>query len=231
MLTTSRRIAKNLASTLHLDKKRIHCVPTGIDLEKFRPDITSPLRQELGIGGDVKLVGMVSVIRSWKGHEYFIEAAARIVKNRSDVLFLIVGDGPLRHDVEAKIKALRLEKSVLMLGHRENVPRVLAALDVVVLPSYAHEGIPQILLQAMAMKKAVVGTCVVGIPEIVENEKTGLIVEPKNPNALTDAILRMINERDLREKLGGQAHEMILQNHSLETMCGTLEKIYELSKG
>src|SRR5204862_1422704 len=125
-------------------------------------------------------VGMISVLRSWKGHDYFLEAAARILKKRQDVRFVVAGDGPRRETIRNQIAALGQQEKILTLGHREDVPNILASLAVLVLPSTAHEGVPQILLQAQAMGKAIVATTVGGIPEVVTDGETGLLVPPKD---------------------------------------------------
>lgn len=226
VFTTSEQISSHLVETLRLDKKNVHCVPTGIDVDFYHPDVTSTLRTELSLPTTTPLVGVVAVLRSWKGHPFFLEAARLILQQRPDVRFVLAGNGPTRAALEQKIADLNLQEAVYMLGHQEDVPNILAGLDVVVLPSYAHEGIPQILLQAMSMNRPVVGTSVGGIPEIVQHEKTGLIVPPKDPQALASAILRLLDNRDLANSLSSQGREFILANYSISKLCEKLEALY-----
>ena len=132
------------------------------------------MRAELKLAPDVALVGMISVLRSWKGHATFMEAAAKLLADSGRrVHFVIAGDGPAREEWTQFIKDKPWAGNVTLLGHRADVPNVLASLAVLVLPSYAHEGIPQIILQAQAMARPVVATTIGGIPEVVEDGVTG----------------------------------------------------------
>ncbi|MFZ5806398.1 MAG: glycosyltransferase family 4 protein [Verrucomicrobiota bacterium] len=226
IITTSQKIASNLANDLKLPSERITCIPTGIDLIKFDSNITSTLRQELNIYGNEKLVGMVSVIRSWKGHEYFIEAAHKISQQRTDVRFVIVGGGPMKEFIVDKIQSQNLDGVIQMLGHREDIAEVLAGLDVIVLPSYAHEGVPQILLQALAMNKPIVASRIGGIPEIIHHGENGLLVEPQNSDSLAEAMLQYIDDIQWARRLAHKGRAQIQQTHTIELMCQALEKLY-----
>lgn len=227
VLTTSARIATNIIEALDLDSEHVTCVPTGIDLQRFHPEVKSLLRSQLGVKGRTKLIGMVSVLRSWKGHDYFLEAVDILSRQRDDLRFVIAGDGPMKDHITQRIYAAKLHKVVTMLGHRDDVENVLAALDVLALPSYAHEGIPQILLQALAMGKPVVASRVGGIPEIITDGETGLLVEPQNSSALAREILELAGSSDFAKKMAQKGREKVVKHHSLEAMCGQLEQIYQ----
>ncbi len=226
VVTTSERISQGLIRDLQLDPARVQCIPTGIDLQKFNPEVTSALRAELGIALDVPLVGMVSVIRSWKGHPILFTAAQKVLEKIPNAQFLIVGDGPCMQWYPDQVRELGLADKIRFLGHREDVPNVLAALDVVVLPSTAHEGIPQILLQAQASGKAIAASRVGGIPEIIEDQKTGLLVPPKDPDALAEALMRLLGDKALRDRLGHAAALYAREHHSCDRMGEKLEVLY-----
>ena len=228
VLTTSQRIANRLVEELGVSPARVTCISTGIDLTKFNPDVPGRLRQELGLAPDVTLVGMISVLRSWKGHGTFLEAAAKLLKeSRRPVRFVIAGDGPGRQELTEKIAPEPWKDRVTLLGHRNDVPNVLASLDVLVLPSFAHEGIPQIILQAQAMARAVVATTVGGIPEVVENDVTGFLVPPRNPEAMAEKISMILGDPALRSRLGETARKNIEKHHSLDAMGEKLLKLYD----
>jgi glycosyltransferase involved in cell wall biosynthesis len=169
---------------------------------------------------------MISVLRSWKGHDYFIEAAQHVLDYFPDVHFVIAGEGPRREAIESKIKHMGLTKSVHLIGHRHDVANVIAGLKALVLPSYAHEGIPQIVLQAQAMAKPVIGTSIGGIPEVIDNEQTGLIVPPKDIHRLADSIERILSDEMLCRFLGEQSLQFILNQHTFEHMCEHTEELY-----
>jgi glycosyltransferase involved in cell wall biosynthesis len=169
---------------------------------------------------------MISVLRSWKGHDYFIEAAQHVLDYFPDVHFIIAGDGPRREAIESKIRRMNLTKSVHLIGHRHDVANVIAGLKALVLPSYAHEGIPQIVLQAQAMAKPVIGTNIGGIPEVIENDQTGLLVPPKDIHLLADSIERILSDEMLCRFLGEQSLNQILNNYTFEHMCERTERLY-----
>jgi glycosyltransferase involved in cell wall biosynthesis len=226
LLTTSRRIAERLAGELQIPPARVTCVPTGIDLEQFRPGEDSSLRTELGLDDRTPLVGMISVLRSWKGHATFLDAAARLLEGSRPIHFIIAGDGPGRAELTDKIAQAPWHGRVTLLGHRGDVENVLRALDVLVLPSYAHEGIPQIILQAQATGKAVVATRIGGIPEVVEDAVTGLLIEPKDAPALAEKIALLLDHPELRAQLGATGRRYAEKHHSLDQMGTRLLELY-----
>jgi len=230
VLTTSQRIADRLVGELGVPSSRVACVATGIDLTRFHPGIEGNLREELGLAPEVALVGMISVLRSWKGHGTFLDAAAQLLLDaKRSVHFVIAGDGPGREELAEKIAHEPWKDRVTLLGHRADVPNVLSSLDVLVLPSYAHEGIPQIVLQAQAMACPVVATMVGGIPEVVEDGVTGLLVPPRDFPALAEKIGMLLYDPKLSERLGHAARVNVEQHHSLDAMGQQLLQVYETS--
>jgi glycosyltransferase involved in cell wall biosynthesis len=232
VVTTSQRIADRLAGELNIPVSRVTCISTGVDLIKFNFQAPGMLRQELDLAPNVTLVGMISVLRSWKGHATFLDGAAKLLKDsKRPVHFVIAGDGPGREELTGKIGQEPWKNHVTLLGHRDDVPNVLASLDVLVLPSFAHEGIPQIILQAQAMARAVVGTTIGGIPEVVENGVTGLLVPPRDPDALAEKIRLVLDDSDLRARVGRAARENIEKHHSLDAMGERLLGLYDDLEG
>ena len=228
VITTSQRIADRLTSELDIPRNRVSCIATGVDLERFKPTVPGTLHQELGISPDVALVGMISVLRSWKGHATFLEAAAKLVSEaKQKIHFVIAGEGPMRVVLPDQIAKAKLEGHVTLLGHRADVPNVLASLDILVLPSYAHEGIPQIILQAQAMTCAVVATTIGGIPEVVEDGATGLLVSPRDASALAQKIALLLDDPGLEARLGQNGRAQIEAKYSLNAMGEQLLRLYE----
>jgi glycosyltransferase involved in cell wall biosynthesis len=226
LLTTSQRIAERLIAELAIPRERVTCVATGIDLQRFHPGLPGTLRQQLGLANEPALVGMVSVLRSWKGHATFLEAAALLLKSGRPIHFVIAGDGPGRAELTEKIGNDPWRGHVTLLGHRADVENVLASLDVLVLPSYAHEGIPQIILQAQAMSRAIVATRIGGIPEVVDDGGTGLLIEPRDAEALAGKISLLLGDPVLRARLGAAARHSVEARHSLDQMGTRLLDLY-----
>jgi glycosyltransferase involved in cell wall biosynthesis len=232
VITTSQRIADRLVAELSIPPARVTCIATGVDLARFDPEVQGMLHQELGIDPEVALVGMISVLRSWKGHATFLDAAARLLgDSKRPVRFVIAGDGPGRDELAGKIAQGPWKGPVTLLGHRTDVPNLLASLDVLVLPSYAHEGIPQIILQAQAMSCAVVATTIGGIPEVVEDGVTGLLVPPRDPEALAEKISSLLEDPGLSARLGQAARLRIEKHYSLDAMGERLLGLYEKCRG
>jgi glycosyltransferase involved in cell wall biosynthesis len=228
VVTTSQRIADRLTRELQIPAARVTCISTGVDLECFQAEATGTLRTELGLDSSIALVGMISVLRSWKGHAIFLEAAAQLLRAYGrPIHFIIAGDGPGREELRQKIAQAPWLGNVTLLGHRTDVPNVLAGLGVLVLPSLAHEGIPQIVLQAQAMGRAVVGTTVGGIPEVIEDGVNGLLIPPRDSAALAEKIRILLEDPTLRNCLGKAARSGIEKHHSLDAMGARLLALYE----
>ena len=229
VLTTSERISDGLVSALGLNPDQVDCIPTGIDLNQFHPNIKGNLHNELGLADDVPLIGMVSVIRSWKGHDYFIEAAKIVAQRFPNVQFVVAGGGNDRRlgKIQRWVNEAGLKDYFHLLGHRIDVPNLLASYSILVLPSTGHEGIPQIILQSHAMACPVVGTTAGGIPEVVADGKSGLLVPTKDSSALAGAINRLLENKTFRSKLAKRGQAMVKAGHSKEHMCLKLEAIYQ----
>jgi glycosyltransferase involved in cell wall biosynthesis len=228
LLTTSQRIADRLVAEFGIPPARVTCLPTGIDLARYHPGVAGTLRQELALAPGTPLVGMISVLRSWKGHLIFLDAAALLLQQGRPVHFVIAGDGPGRDELTRKIAQPPWQGRVTLLGHRGDVENVLASLDVLVLPSYAHEGIPQIILQAQATGRPVVATRIGGIPEVVEDGVNGLLLEPRDPVALAEKIARLLDGSALREKIGHAARARAEKEHGLDRMGERLLALYQV---
>jgi len=209
-----------------LDPNRIVVVRSGIDPRPFNPnDPTGDARREFGIPDRSPVVGCVAHFADHKGHRYLIEAAVRVAAAVPDVRFLLVGDGELRPEIELQIKELKLERHVLLTGFRQDIPRLLAAMDIVVLSSHL-EGLGTSLLDAMAMARPVVATRVGGIPEMVEDGVNGLLVPPRDPSALADALIALIDRPDERKRMGQAGRTRMLEKFSAEAMVAATEAVY-----
>jgi glycosyltransferase involved in cell wall biosynthesis len=228
VITTSERISTGLIDRLRLNPDHVQCISTGIGLEKFDAKMVGTLHQELGLDLEVPLVGMISVIRSWKGHDYFVEAAKIVAARFPAVHFVVAGGGNDKRleKIRRWVNEAGLKDYFHLLGHRTDVPNLLASYSVLVLPSTGHEGIPQIILQSHAMACPVVGTTAGGIPEVVADEKSGLLVPTKDSPALAAAINRLLKNEAFRNELATRGQAMVKANHSQEHMCQQLEALY-----
>ncbi len=210
-----------------IDPALIKVIPDGIDYSPFDEAAASDyLRRELNFERDDFLVGIVAHLADHKGHKYLIRATEILKAKAPQIRVIIVGEGPLRMELDNLVKQTHVEDIVFFLGFREDVPQILASLDLFVLSSYL-EGMGSSILDAMASRLPVVATRTGGIPEVVVNGETGLLVPPKSPTALAKAILRIYGDKELGRRLGQKGYEVVHQKFSAEAMAAKVILEYE----
>jgi glycosyltransferase involved in cell wall biosynthesis len=228
IVTTGEAIRTLLVERLRVSPAKVVSIPTGVDPEEFHPSRVDPtrIRRELGLERGTPLLGMIAVLRSWKGHLVFLQALRRVRESHPDVHAVLVGDGPFRSVIQDAIRCHGLEARVHLLGHREDVAEILSGLDVVVSASTAAEGIPQALLQALAMRRPVVASDVGGIPEVIRHGETGWLVPPGDPQALGSAVVEALSDRAGAQRMGEQGRKMVEADYSLQRMGERMEELY-----
>ena len=227
VITTSDRITTGLQGALNLSRDRVMTVPTGIDIERFKPQREVAPRYASGISDWRPVVGMVSVLRSWKGHAIFLKAIKLLLHQGIDLRGIIVGEGPQKQNIEKSIDSLSLVDDVHMTGHVENVHEVLQDMDLLIIPSTDHEGIPQIGLQSLACGTPVIGSNVGGIPEIIKDKITGRIVPAADPHKLADSIKAALIEKDITRHFPIAGLELVRKLHTFDGILNRLDSIYE----
>jgi glycosyltransferase involved in cell wall biosynthesis len=220
IVTTGEALKKELVERNGFPAEKIDSVPTGVDEKRYRPGDRRAARTALNLPQDAKLVGIVATLRSWKGHRYLIEALP------DDAQLVIVGDGPMRQALE-RISNER----ITFVGNKADVVPWLQAFDVFALPSYANEGVPQALAQAMLAGLPCVTTDVGGIGELARDGETALVVPPQDPRALKSALEKLLSDASLRERLGTAARRHAAANFSYEGMIARMESIYRQVSG
>jgi glycosyltransferase involved in cell wall biosynthesis len=180
----------------------------------------------LGIPPNHLIAGMIGRFARQKGHAYFIEAARCVAERQPTVHFLFVGDGELRRRIERNIVSAGLRDRFTVMGEHEDVPSLLPAFDLVVLPSL-WEGLPYALLEAMAAGKAIVASRVGGMADVIEDGVNGLLVPPGDPSALAGAMLKVLENGELRSNMGERAAETLRHRYGADGMMGRLEQVYE----
>ena len=203
IVTTGERLRLQVIEETGADPARCISIPTGIDLGRFRPGDRAAARTQLGLPIDVPIVGIVATLRSWKGHLHLLEAVASL--GRPEVHLAVVGDGPMRDALVARAAELGIAGRVTFAGNQHEVTPWMQSFDLFCLPSYANEGVPQALSQAMACGLAVVTTPVGSIAELVDDGRTGLIVPPAKPARLAEAIALLLDNPSRRKSLGDAA--------------------------
>jgi len=196
-----------LISERFVPREKVRLIWNGAPLDEFAPagpDEAAALRREFGIAPDTPLIGAIGRLNAQKGHRYLLDAAATVLAKRPDVKVFVAGDGDLAQALREQARRLGIADRVVMAGHRRDVPRILAAIDIFTIAS-VYEGTPLTLFEAMAAGKAVVSTEVDGCAEVIKDGETGLLVPPRDPAALAEALLVVVEDREKRERLAQAA--------------------------
>src|SRR5439155_15542064 len=213
-----------------IEASKIVTVYEGIDVERIQAEPVANIHAEFWLPTHAPIVGATGALTSEKGHRHLIDAAALVVREVPDARFVILGEGDLRLSLERHIKELRLDKHVLLPGFRPDVLAFLRAFDVFVMPSIA-EGLGTSLLDAMAASKATVATDTGGIPEVVVDGETGLLVPPRDHHALAQAIVRLLKDGQLRERMGAAGLARVQRVFSAARMVDETLAVYRAHAG
>jgi len=202
---------------------KVENIPNGIDLKRFDgPSDNGAVRQELGIPDGFKVVGTVGRLTDEKGHIHLIRAAKKVVKELGSVVFLIVGDGPNMAFLKEKAASLPF----IFAGIRDDIPRLYLAMDVFVLPSL-NEGLPMVLLEAMASKKPVIATRVGDIPEVLAEGVNGILIRAGREDELVGAMLELLKDEKKQKQLGVSGYRKVIRDYSSAKMAEHYVKVYK----
>ena len=221
--TTGEALRRDVIAATGISAERVTSVPTGIDTALFIPGDRLAARRLLGLNESAPMVGIVATLRSWKGHRFLVDAIARLP---NEVTLVIVGDGPQHEALQAQIDNTGQPERFLMPGNREDVQLWLQAFDLFVLPSYANEGVPQALMQAMSAGLPCITTQVGAIGEIAHDEDTAIVVKPQDIDALVVAMQRVLGDSALAQGLGSRARQFVVKHHGRESMLDKMEAIF-----
>lgn len=224
IVTAGEVLRQELIRTVGVSPARVASIPTGIDLECFVPGDKGSARQALQLPQNVPLVGIVAPLRDSKGHRYLVEAMTLLARRETQLV--IVGDGPQRDALVNQIRDLELGARVSLAGHQQDVAPWLRALDVFALPSYALEGVPQALLQAMSVGIPCVTTDAGAIGEIAIDGATALVVAKQNAVALAAAIDRLLGDTALSARLIWSAHDRVQTRFGIDAMLDAMETVF-----
>ncbi|MCL4500890.1 MAG: glycosyltransferase [Deltaproteobacteria bacterium] len=225
-LAVSKGVKDYLIEQCLLNPAKVRVVHNGVDLarlQQHRPRLE--VRKELGLSEDTKVVGLVARLDHWgKGHREFFEALAAL-KDRFPLEALIIGGGRREAEMQQLAAGKGLAGRVHFLGQRQDIPGLLAALDIFVLPSHS-EGVSLALLEAMAAGLPVIVSRVGGLPEVVTDGENGLLIPPKTPEALAQALERLLVDPAFSKNLGEKARRQVETNYSLDRLGREINEIY-----
>lgn len=214
-------------------RPKVSVVPNGVDTSAYGPGLDgAAVRAEWGIRKDEILVGHAARFTYWKGQKDFLKAAKIVAAEIPAAKFALVGSPVFENDdyareLHALVKELGISSHVFFPGFRDDIGRVLAAMDTFVHSSIEAEGCPITLICAMSLGRPVVATAVSGNTEIVSSETQALLVQPEHPEEIAAAILKILKTPGLRDSLGRNARQRILERYSLEAYAKNCERIFE----
>jgi glycosyltransferase involved in cell wall biosynthesis len=216
-----------LAKNLGISEERVAVISNGVDTARFAPypDVAA-VRCELGIGPTDPVVGIVAALRPEKNHSLFLEMARRVTNELATARFLIIGDGPCRDAIRQQAEELGISDQVLMVGSRDDIPRLLAAMDVFALTSHI-EANPVSILEAMSVGRPVVATNVGSIHEAVAEGQTGFLVQPGNADQFAERVIHLLREPLACGSMGAAAREAVVSRWSIESMVHGYERLIE----
>jgi glycosyltransferase involved in cell wall biosynthesis len=226
LIAVSKAIERKIADE-HRDGAPVRLIYNGVDLDRYdHQEPCCTLRDDYGMEPGSQIVGVIARLEPEKGHQTLIDAWPIVLRDVPDAYLLIVGEGSERGALERRAAARRVAHRVVFTGRRDDVPAVTAALDVAVLPS-RREAQGLSILEAMALSRPVVASDVGGIPEMIDDGVTGLLVPHDNPPALAGAIVRLLTDHAFADTIARAGHDLVHDRFCIELMVKAIEEIYD----
>ena len=225
LVVTGEALKTQLVEANDFDPQRITSVRTGIDLVRFRPQDSAAAKARHGVDAR-PAVAILATLRDWKGHDDLLDAWVVLRERIGGWQLLVIGDGPRRAHLEGRVAAMGLANDVRFAGNQDDVPGWLACAQIMTLPSFGDEGVPQSLMQAAACGLPAVATPIGAIREAVIDGETGLLVPPRDPVQLAGALERLMTDAALRVRMSRAAHAYAQANFGIAAMLDGMEAVF-----
>lgn len=229
VIVASHIIGKRMRDDFGVAYEKLRLIARGVNLDEFTYRAQAP-----DIKSDAVIVGLVGRLTPIKGHPLFLKAMARVVRVLPNVKVQIIGDSPkpqYKEELQSLVRRLGLTKNVEFLGTRYDIPQLLAKMSVLAVPSVGEEAFGRVAIEAGACGVPVVATRIGGLVDVIEDEKTGLLVPPDDPLVLADAIIRLVNDRELTARLTAAFRAKVVREYSLELMFEKTLEVYREAVG
>lgn len=226
IFTVSKEIKDDLIAK-GFPASKLHVINNGITISQFnQTSQRNVLRSSFGRTEKDILLVIPGRLAPEKGHEVLFKALNLVIPRVPHIYCLVVGDGPLKNDLEALVKSMKLEKHVIFTGIRKDMPDIYNACDVMINASFI-EGLPMVILEAMASRLPIIATKVGGVPNVLRNKENGILLDPGKPEDLAEAIIELSSDPLKRKHLAHQAYEDVCQDYSDEHMAKNYYSYYQ----
>lgn len=228
-ITVSNKNKEALIKNFDLPESKIKVIYNCVNIDsivKYNREIAKDLNEKFSINDSAIVFGTVGRLHKQKGHQYLIDASKNVIEKVPNSVFLLVGTGSEKYQLIQKIEENNISDHFRIVGYQENLPEILALIDIFVLPSIS-EGFPFSILEAMAARKPVIATNVGGVPEIITNNVNGILVEPMDSDALAKAMILLAKDKKKRDQIAELGQKKIMENFSLEKMISMTEEIFK----
>ncbi len=205
--------------------RKIALVYMGLELDSFQAGNPDKIRVELDIQSREKVVGYVGRLDAIKGPQFFVNAARLCLQKNNSLKFILVGEGVLRKELEEKVASWGLQNRIIFTGWRDDIPTIMSIMDVLILPSL-NEAVGIVLIEAQSLGVPVVASNVGGIPEIIKDKQTGILVEPANPHLLAGAVIELLNNPSRMKAMSEAAKNRVRGRFKAESMVEKITGIY-----
>lgn len=230
IICISKAVKLKFLENIEYNAPKIEIIYNAVDIGKFTGVCGDPFREKLGIGQDTFLAGLVGNIEERKGHTdllYAIKSIAQKNDREKNLKFAIVGDGDPEYVSRLKqtVKDLDIEDYIIFTGFYKEIPVVMAALDLLIMPSW-EEPFGRVVIEAMAAGKPVIGTNSGGVPEIIEDGKTGVLIPPRDPEAMGEAVDKLLKDKKLAQWMGEEGRKRVIKCFTPRAYAKEIERVY-----
>ena len=231
VIAISDLVGADLQKALKAEPARLRMIHNGVDPEELDAQYArhskASAAASFGFGADSFVIGVIARLVQDKGHEYLIQAMPQLQKNIPELKLLIVGDGPYRAELEALAAKLLKPGTVIFTGSLDDIARPLAAMDIFVLPAVWREGFGLSIIEAMCCRKPAVVTNIWALKTLIKDGETGLLIEPRDCEAITATLLRLYQNPGLRAQLGDAGRQEVLQSFTMKRMAEEVLAVYK----
>jgi len=228
VIAISSAVQHHLAADFRVDQHKIHLIESGIDLNEFTPvdeTMRTQHRNRFNLGKE-PIIGMIARLSDVKGPDILIEAMHGVLRHVPNAKLLLVGEGKMEGELRTMVKRLELDEHVRFFSVVNHTREMLPLFDIFAMPS-RQEGLGLSIMEAQATGLPVIATRVGGIPSLIEDGKTGILIEPENSEALAEAIVKLFEDEDRLGMIGSAGRKFIQQNYSSDTMVDKTIALYQ----